>query len=147
MSLRRIIFFAVLVLSSVTASAQFKIIPKERLDSIANPPLATDAAFMKFEQTQIAAPPMKESDAPVTFEYRYENAGESPLTVTRLVSTCSCAAAMSDMKPVEPGRKGVITVRYNPEGHPGKFVRRVFVYTGDNRQPSAVLRLSVTVTE
>jgi hypothetical protein len=36
-------------------------------------------------------------------------------------------------------------VTYNPKGHPGKFERKIFVYTQDGNAPAAVLRLSVEV--
>lgn len=147
MSIRKIIYAAVLVFVSFSATAQIRIIPKERLDSIANPPLAAESAYMMFEELNIKAQPMLETDAPKTFEYRFENTGTQPVTISRLVSTCSCASASYNKKTVPPGHKGTIYLRYNPEGHPGRFVRRVFVYTGENKQPSAVLRLSVVVNE
>ena len=129
------------------AQAQLKILPKSQIDSIANPPLAAESAYMIFEELNIKAQPMLETDAPKTFEYRFENTGTQPVTISRLVSTCSCASASYNKKTVPPGHKGTIYLRYNPEGHPGRFVRRVFVYTGENKQPSAVLRLSVVVNE
>lgn len=147
MYLRGVISLFCTLFFAVTVSAQLRIIPKERIDSIANPPLAVDAVFMQFERTRIDAGRMNESDPPATFEYVYANTGKNPITVSRLVSTCSCAVARYDRMTVTPGSKGVIYVRYNPEGHPGIFERRVYVYTDDNKQPSAVLRLSVEVKE
>lgn len=147
MALRRYISLFCALFLFVTASAQLKIIPRERIDSIANPPLAANATYMHFERTRIDAGRMSESDPPLTFEYVYSNTGKNPMTVSRLVSTCSCATAKYDRMTVAPGSKGVIYVRYNPKGHPGIFERRVYVYTDDNKQPSAVLRLSVEVKE
>ena len=147
MCLRRYILTIFALFFLGTASAQLKIIPRERIDSIANPPLAANAAFMKFESTRIDAGCMNESDRPETFEYVYTNTGNAPITVSRLVATCSCVVAEYDSMTVAPGKKGTVYVRYNPEGHPGTFERRVYVYTNDNKQPSAVLRLSVEVRE
>ena len=147
MSLQKFIFAAVLLVETLSASAQMKIIPKERLDSIANPPLAAEAAYMKFENIRIQAQPLFETDAPVTYEYRLENTGTQPLTITRIVSTCSCVTATYDRMQVQPGQNGIIFLRYDPAGHPGRFERRVFVYTGENKQPSAILRLAVVVKE
>ncbi len=132
---------------SLLAGAQIKVIPQERLDSLANPPLAPDASTVVFEHESIVAAPMNETDPAMTFDFGFINKGKAPVTVSRLVSTCSCAQASCVERVVKPGCKGTISVRYNPLGHPGHFVRRVFVYTGDNIQPTAVLKLDVMVRE
>jgi hypothetical protein len=46
---------------------------------------------------------------------------------------------------VAPGASAEISVRYYPKGHPGRFERKVFVYTQEGNDPAAVLRLSVDV--
>ena len=46
---------------------------------------------------------------------------------------------------VKPGEEAQISVRFNPKGHPGKFDRKIFVYTKDGNEPTAVLTLSVDV--
>lgn len=130
---------------SLLAGAQIRIIPQERLDSLANPPLAPDAANVVFERECIVAEPMNQTDPPGTFEFCFINKGSKPVRITRLVSTCSCAQAGLVNREIGPGTKGKIDVRYNPYGHPGHFVRRIFVYTDDNTQPTAVLKLDVTV--
>lgn len=132
-------------LSGITAHAQLKLIPKERLDSVANPPLAPNAATLKFECLRIDAGEMNETDGPVVFTYGFVNLGNVPVSISRLVSTCSCAVATASEKEIGPGEKGTITLRYNPKGHPGQFERRVFVYTDSHVQPTAVLRLAVKV--
>ena len=35
---------------------------------------------------------------------------------------------------------------YNPKGHPGRFERKIFVYTEGEDDPAAILRLSVDVS-
>ena len=140
---RFILLAAGLVLCQ-SAMAQIKILPKERIDSIANPPLAPNAGNVAFEREMITAEFASGDAAPRTFEYRFVNNGKDPLVITRLVSTCSCAKAEYDKRIVKPGERGVIRLIYSPEGRIGTNVRRVFVYTGENTQPSAVLRLEVT---
>ena len=140
---RFILLVAGLVLCQ-SAMAQIKILPKERIDSIANPPLAPNAGNVTFEREMITAEFASGDAAPRTFEYGFVNNGKDPLVITRLVSTCSCAKAEYDKRIVKPGESGVIRLIYSPEGRIGTNVRRVFVYTGENTQPSAVLRLEVT---
>ena len=89
---------------------------------------------------------MTEDDAPKTFIYNFKNIGVKTLNIHRLVSTCSCASATCTVSSLAPGESAQINVRYNPKGHPGKFERRVFLYTQEGNNPAAILRLSVDVT-
>lgn len=140
----RLIILAVVLCASQVANAQLRILPKEKVDSIANPPLAPDAETVDFDRIVVADVTMSTDDAPRTFEYGFVNKGDEPVIISRLVSTCSCAQASYDKRVIPPGERGVIRLRYNPEGRVGKNVRRVLVYTGTNTQPTAVLRLEVT---
>ena len=128
------------------AGAQLRILPKSQIDSIANPPLAQNAGTMRFDRVLIDGVKMSQEEAPRTFEYSFVNRGSSSLVISRLVSTCSCAVATYDKRVVKPGEKGVIRLTYNAKGRVGTNLQRVFVYTGDNTQPTAILRLEVTTT-
>ena len=128
------------------AGAQLRILPKSQIDSIANPPLAQNAGTICFDKVLIDGVKMSQEDAPRTFEYSFVNRGSSALVISRLVSTCSCAVATYDKRAVKPGERGVIRVTYNAKGRVGTNLQRVFVYTGDNTQPTAILRLEVTTT-
>ena len=88
---------------------------------------------------------MSESDSPVTFTYGFRNTGIRKVKIERLVTSCSCAYAYCDKNVVKPGEEAQISVRFNPKGHPGKFDRKIFVYTKDGNEPTAVLTLSVDV--
>ncbi len=128
------------------AGAQLRILPKSQIDSIANPPLAQNAGTMCFDKVLIDGVRMSQEDAPRTFEYSFVNRGSSALVISRLVSTCSCAVATYDKRVVKPGERGVIRLTYNAKGRVGTNLQRVFVYTADNSQPTAILRLEVTTT-
>lgn len=144
MKMFRLILLAVVMVCGQNSMAQIKVLPKERIDSIANPPLAPNAGNLIFEQDMIIAKFASGDTASRTFEYGFTNKGVRPLVISRLLSTCTCAKAEYDKRVIKPGERGVIRLIYNPEGRLGKNVRRVFVYTDDNTQPSAVLRLEVT---
>jgi hypothetical protein len=126
------------------AAAQLRILPKSQIDSIANPPLAQNAGTMRFDKVLIDGERMLQDEAPRTFEYSFVNQGSSSLVISRLVSTCSCAVATYDKRVVKPGERGVIRLTYNAKGRVGTNLQRVFVYTDDNTQPTAILRLEVT---
>ncbi len=129
-----------------TASAQMRIISREKVDAVSNPRLSADSASVAFDVRHIIADQMSEDDAPKTFIYNFKNIGVKTLNIHRLVSTCSCASATCTVNSLAPGESAQINVRYNPKGHPGKFERRVFLYTQEGNNPAAILRLSVDVT-
>ena len=145
MKLRGIIMIVVWALAALSASAQMRIISREKVEAVSNPRLSADSASLAFETRHIVAEPMAEDDAPVTFIYKFENKGEEDIEIFRLVSTFSCASATCSVKKIAPGASAEISVRYNPKGHPGRFERKVFVYTQAGNDPAAVLRLSVDV--
>lgn len=130
---------------SLCAQAQMLIVPKEKLESVANPRLSEYASSLKFKTMAITADKMSEDDGIETFVYPFENTGSDTLKIRRLVSTCSCASVSCENMTVPPEGASKIVVRYNPKGHPGRFERRFFVYVEDDSAPAAVLRLSVNV--
>ena len=147
MKLYRLILVCIAVMASaLTAAAQLRMVSKEKLEQVSEPRHSADSAFLAFDTRHIVAEPMNEDDTPMTFVYRFTNVGEHALQIKRLVSSCSCAAAVCTVREVAPGASAEISVRYNPAGHPGKFERKVFVYTQDGNDPSAVLKLSVDVS-
>ena len=131
--------------AGVTASGQLRIIPREKVESVADPRLSEESSSMFFETRHIIAEPMNEDDTPKSFIYRFENKGSEPLKGIRMVTTCSCMTASVSAREILPGQKGEIQVMYNPKGHPGRFERKVFVYTDAHEDPAAVLRLAVEV--
>ena len=146
MRISRIIFSFVLALCFLPeAGAQLKLVSKEKLKSVNSPQLSRDSASVSFETRHIVAERMTEDDAPKTFTYEFTNVGRSKLEIKRLVSTCSCAQAICTKKVVAPGEKASVMVTYNPKGHPGRFERKIFVYTQEGDAPAAVLKLSVDV--
>lgn len=135
----------VAVLMTATASAQMRIIPREKVEAVSAPRLSADSASLAFETKHIVAEPMTEDDVPEIFIYRFKNVGDKDVDIIRLVSTCSCASATCSVKSVAPGASAEISVKYYPKGHPGRFERKIFVYTQEGNTPAAVLRLSVNV--
>lgn len=143
---RHILAVSIILLAGTPAFSQLRILPREKVESVANPRLSRDSAALAFDTRHIVAEPMNEDDAPKTFVYRLTNAGKEPLVIKRLVSSCSCAAAVAVKTEIGPGESSQIRVTYNPKGHPGRFERKVFVYTEGEDDPAAILRLSVDVS-
>ena len=127
------------------AGAQLKLVSKERLKSVNQPELSCDSASLAFVTRHIVAEPMSEDEAPRIYSFEFTNVGFSKIEIKRLVSTCTCVQAMCVDREIAPGQKAEISVTYNPKGHPGKFERKVFVYTQEGNAPAAVLRITVDV--
>lgn len=142
---RIILICVALTAIAMTADAQLRIIPEGKVMSVADPRLSPDSVALAFETRHIQAGTLNEDDAPSTYVFRFTNISDSPLHIDRLVTTCSCATASTDKREVPSGESAQISVRYDPKGHPGRFERRIFVYTSNGTDPSAVLKLTVNV--
>ena len=146
--LLRIVFaWAVILASCHGVSAQLKIVPKERLDSVACPPLSPDAAFLRLDRTTVLLGELS-SDGPVSkVLLKISNSGDKDLKINRITTTCSCVSALSDRLVIKPGEIANLRVSFNPRGHIGFQKYRVHVYTDCNRNPSAILNLEAHVTK
>lgn len=143
--MRKLGIIILMLCFSLCAGAQIKVVPREMLESVNNPRLSVNASSLKFETTAIQAEPMSEDDGIRKFVFPFENTGKDTIVIRRLVSTCSCAIASCEAKVLQPGESSEVVVNYNPKGHPGRFERKIFLYTGSESSPSAVLRLNVNV--
>ena len=102
-------------LAAAPLRAQIRIVPRAKLDSLPHPATAAGGAeAMRFERTLIDAGHIGEDDVPPVYTFRWRNTGGKPLVVTRVQTTCGCAAASWDKKPVAPGGEGAVTVTYRP---------------------------------
>ena len=125
--------------------AQIQVLSRAELENVENPSLSEDASNLNFKVESIVADEMTEDGGVKSFTYTFKNVGTDTVRIDRLVTSCSCAVATYTHKSVAPGKEGEITVKYNPKGHPGRFERKIFVYTGGYKSPSAILRLRVNV--
>ncbi|MDE6508277.1 MAG: DUF1573 domain-containing protein [Alistipes sp.] len=132
-----------LLLTAMPVQAQWlQRISREQLDSLANPATAPGGEAMRFDARCIDTGEIAEDDAPSTYTFRWRNTGNDPLVVTRIETTCGCAKAGYEKRPVAAGGKGEVKITYHPKGHPGHFRRKIFVYTQlSEKQPTAILEL------
>lgn len=132
-------------MSALTAGAQIRIVPREKIEAVASPRLSSDSSSLMFDTRHIVAAVMSEDDAPVIYRYEMTNVGNETVNVLRIGTTCSCVTVNASRTAVAPGEKSVLMVRYDPKGHPGRFVRKIFVYTQPGNSPAAVLELTAQV--
>jgi len=72
---------------------------------------------------------VNEEDGKITHVFDFINRGISPLVINKVQASCGCTTPVWTKEPVEPGKKGTITVTYNPLGRPGTFTKSITVFS------------------
>lgn len=86
-------------------------------------------AVINFEVKTYDFGKINEDDGKATYIFNFTNSGNSPLVVSRVQASCGCTTPTWTKEPIEPGKKGSITVTYNPSGRPGVFTKTITVYS------------------
>lgn len=77
---------------------------------------------------------INEEDGKATFIFNFTNKGNAPMVVNRVQASCGCTTPTWTKEPIEPGKKGSITVTYNPLGRPGAFTKTITVYSNSSEE-------------
>lgn len=135
-----------MVVASANSTAQIRLIPQERLDSVANPPI--EPTHLQFPAAPIRMGEISEEGGLWHGEVVWRNGEKgTPVVITGVQSSCGCLRAEYDREPVKAGDEGRLRLIYNPKGRPGSVEQRLFVYTSlSASKPSAVVRLQGYVT-
>src|ERR1035437_969803 len=86
-------------------------------------------AVISFEEKTPDFGKVNEEDGKITHVFDFVNRGVTPLVVSRVQASCGCTTPTWTKEPIEPGKKGAITVTYNPTGRPGTFTKTITVYS------------------
>ena len=86
-------------------------------------------AVISFEEKGHDFGKVNEEDGKITHVFDFVNRGVSPLVVSRVQASCGCTTPTWTKEPIEPGKKGTITVTYNPTGRPGTFTKTITVFS------------------
>ena len=70
-----------------------------------------------------------EKGGAVSRDFRFENTGDAPLVIIKAETACNCTKVRFSRKPVAPGRKGTVTVVYDPAEQDGSFLKAVKILT------------------
>lgn len=128
MIFRTLIFISVALLNIGNAAAQsIPVIPKERLDSAANPKAIPGSPIL-FESSVMDIGTVNEDDQPATVSFIYKNIGNQPFSIEEVATGCDCTGVEFPEKEIKPGERGEIRVTYYPKGHPGSFSRKMEVF-------------------
>ena len=81
----------------------------------------------------------------VTTSYEFTNDTTEPISVVTVTNGgCGCTKPEYPLQPVAPGKKGVITIHFNPVNFKGEFHRTVKVQFSNSRKRQ-MLKFSGTV--
>lgn len=84
---------------------------------------------------------ISENSAPVVHEYRFVNTGDEPVAVLSVSTGCGCTRPEYPVRPIEPGKEGVIKITFLPKGQSGDINKSIQV-----RYRSATARSSKRLT-
>lgn len=136
------IYLLLLTLIPVQILAQGRVVPESVLDSIANPPLMQGEVVLKFDLQNIHFGKLSEDDVPTTYRFDFTNIGKKPICLTKVTTSCGCTVASFDKEVLQPGKKGMINVTFNPHGKVGTVDTRIFIYTDiSSQRPTAKVAL------
>ena len=92
-----------------------------------------------FEEKTFDFGTINESDGKATHVFEFSNTGSTALLVQRVNASCGCTTPEWTKTPIEPGKKGEITVTYNPAGRPGAFTKAITVYSNASNEVESLL--------
>ncbi|MGM0496458.1 MAG: DUF1573 domain-containing protein [Bacteroidota bacterium] len=72
---------------------------------------------------------VKEDGGVVSHKFEFTNSGGSPLVINDVKASCGCTTPEWTEKPVMPGKKGYVSVTFNPSNRPGNFNKSIVVRT------------------
>ncbi len=82
---------------------------------------------IKFSKTTHDFEKITEDGGLAKYDFEFENTGDEALVVNSVRASCGCTTPTWTKTPVEPGKKGIISVAYNPKGRPGAFTKSITV--------------------
>jgi hypothetical protein len=101
-------------------------------------------ARIQFENKEYDFGTFRESDGVVSHNFTFTNNGNAPLIIKDVRASCGCTTPEWTREPVLPGKRGHISVSYNPKNRPGSFNKGVVV-TSNADVPSVKLLIKGVV--
>lgn len=95
-----------------------------------------ECAKIKFDNTMHDFEAVPEEGGTVVHDFVFTNEGDAALVVIEVNTNCGCTVADFPQAPIAPGKQGVITITFDPKGHPGEFAKEIVVKTNANKKKS-----------
>jgi len=79
--------------------------------------------------------------AEITHTFRFQNAGDQLLEISRLRSSCGCTAALLTTRRLAPGAMGELQLTFNSQGFRGAVQKKVTFETNDPKHSAMTFTL------
>ena len=89
---------------------------------------------------------IQEKEGPVTYIFKYNNTGATPLVVSQVTASCGCTTPEWTQTPIKAGGAGEIKVTFDPANRPGTFNKSITVRSNAD-QAVKTLRISGKVLQ
>ncbi len=104
--------------------------PANNVEAVSSKPSQEDidnAPVMKFDQSTVDLGKLTEGDT-ILHTFKFTNTGKSDLILKSVNASCGCTTPEYTNKPVAPGEKGDIKVKFNSANKEGKQNKTVTAY-------------------
>ncbi len=101
---------------------------------------------MKFTSTQFDFGEVYQG-ARVQHAFEFVNAGQDPLLIDRVRSSCGCTAVLVSEKNLAPGEKGQIKTNFDSTRFRGSVSKTIYLYSNDPVKPVVQLKIKGEVLE
>jgi hypothetical protein len=81
----------------------------------------------------------------ITKTFEIKNAGDQPLHINQVRTSCGCTAALLSDSLLKPGEKSEIKVNFNPQGYSGNVTKYIYVMSTDPSSQMTTLELKMNV--
>lgn len=87
---------------------------------------------------------IKEDERPVHI-FTIKNIGQEELIISRVRSSCGCAATMLSSDNIQPGKSAELKVTFNPTGYNGMVKKDIYIESNDPQLPKAKITITTDV--
>ena len=107
---------------------------------------ATAQAVILFNQQRHDFGDIQENLGEVTHNFVFRNAGNEPLVISNVRTSCGCTVPEYSELPIAPGDTGCVKITFNPAGRPGKFSKPIYVQSNTTPERT-ILRIIGNVVQ
>ena len=131
----RTVLFALLVASLMAGCKEAESYKgtETSADDTAQQPITT----VEFSQTMHDFGEIQEGQM-VTHRFEFTNTGKHPLQIGRVQPTCGCTTPDWSKKPIAPGQKGFVEVKFDSNGRPGAATKTVRMVANTDPQETVL---------
>ena len=97
--------------------------------------VAQQGSVLCFESATLDFGTIDEAGGKQQRRFEAENRGDEAVIIQDIVSTCDCTVVEYNSTTVGPGESFSFYVVYDPWGRPGRFERKIYLWTSNSDQP------------